>query len=110
VVVKLPEDSDELDGVVSRGDGVLAFVTRHEGHVLVVVGDRLGGRDLKTIIMHEVGHLLGAAHVNMKGSLMYPAYGWNQVSCIDKVTVAQVAGYLELDMKQMNYCMTPGWE
>lgn len=106
VIVNLDENDPVLSDRIESGDGTLAFVTKMNGHLLVVIGDRIGTRDLKTITMHEMGHLLGANHVNAP-SLMTPRYGEEQYNCIDKITVAQVAGYQDLEFANLNYCITP---
>jgi hypothetical protein len=110
VIINLEETSPILSGLVEEGDGTLAFVRRFDGHVMVIVGDRIGNRNLKTIVMHEIGHLLGSFHVNIPGSLMMPYYGNDQADCIDKVTVAQVAGYNHLLLEHLNYCVTPNFK
>lgn len=110
VIMRLDSDDPWLDGVVEPGDGTLAFVTRFDGHLMVVVGDMVVGRNLKTILMHEMGHLFGAGHVKVANSLMVPYYGPKQATCIDKVTVAQVAEFQKMDLKSLNYCVVPYFE
>lgn len=90
----------------------LTFVRRFSDHLMVVVGDRLGDRNIKTIIMHEFGHIFGCFdcyHINIKNSLMVPIYGKDQADCIDKISVAQVASYMGLDVNILNYCVTPNF-
>ena len=82
-----------------------------DSHLIVVLEDRLGGGDLKVILEHELGHALGAGHVNSRQSLMFPYgevpyAGSMQSPCIDKITLSQVSGYNHLDMKYLNYCST----
>ena len=111
-IIRLNSNDSTISDVVETGDGTLAFVFGiGTGNLMVVVGDHIGLRDLKTIVMHEMGHLLGAYHVNAR-SLMSPKYGIgkDEVDCIDKVTVAQVAGYQNLNLKELNYCVTPDFE
>lgn len=43
---------------------------------------------LKSIVMHEVGHILGLTHNNTPGSLMYPEVGPG--ACLDAETVEQL--------------------
>jgi Matrixin len=90
-------------------DGVLAFVDGlgRQAHLMVVLSDHIGNRDLKTILMHEWGHALGAQHTTSR-SLMHNFYdGDMQASCIDRATVLQVSAYQHLNMEHLNYCIVP---
>lgn len=109
MIAKLDSDDERLSETVEFGDGKLAFVPRLGGQLMVVLGDRISTHNLKTIAMHEMGHMLGADHTFGK-TLMHPAYGPVQVDCIDKVTVSQVAFYNDLDVNSLNYCVTPDFQ
>ena len=91
------------------GSNVLAYVPGEDAHYVVVVGDRLGGRNLKDILMHEFAHLFGALHVNTM-SLEYPSYSLSQPNCVDKITAAQVAHAQGLELNTLNYCPIPNFE
>ena len=106
VIFNLDSKSKHLD---DDTEGVLAYVTGVDTHFVNVIGDRLGTRSLKDILMHEFGHLLGARHVNTP-SLEFPVYDQHQLGCIDKITVAQVATTHELNLSTLNYCITPYFE
>jgi hypothetical protein len=107
MIAKLDSDDERLEDTVSPG--MLAFVPRLGGQLMVVLGDRLSTHSLKTIAMHEMGHMLGAEHV-FGHNLMHPAYGPLQTDCIDKVTVNQVAFYNDLEVSSLNYCVTPDYK
>ena len=93
-----------------KQDGIIAFVNIiGTANVLVVIRDRLGSWDFKTIMLHELGHALGASHVNAK-SLMYPYVGDMQVHCVDRITAAQISGYQHVPLKNINYCTTRDFE
>jgi hypothetical protein len=109
VIISSTEEMLIAEGYIDEGDGVLAYVYRLGGNLMVIVRDRIGARDFKLIVMHEIGHLLGANHVNAM-SLMAPHYGRDQINCIDKVTVAQVARFNRLKFETLNYCLTPEFE
>lgn len=107
VIYDLPSNDKHLDSEI--GNGVLAFVTGVDAHCVTVISDRFGNRSMKDVVMHEFAHLLGAEHVNAP-SLEYPYYGKKQYSCIDKITMAQVAEEHGLDLNNLNYCVTPNFE
>ncbi len=109
MILKLNHDDPMLGDAVEEDDGTLAFVNSlgHRGHIMVVIADRIGSRNLTAIALHEFGHLFGAMHVLAK-SLMYPAYsGRSSYHCVDKITMMQVANYQEIDPTHLNYCVTP---
>lgn len=89
------------------GSGVLAFVPGLGSQLMMIIGDRIGTKNLKTIMMHEMGHMMGASHVNIDYVLMTPMYGFKQSDCIDLLTVRQVAWFYDLDVTGLNYCVVP---
>jgi hypothetical protein len=99
------DSGNEILGEVR--EGVLAFVPELGSRFMVILGDRIGTKDLKTIMMHEIGHMLGAMHVNIDYTLMVSGYGYKQADCIDLLTVRQVAKYNDMDISGMNYCEVP---
>jgi hypothetical protein len=107
VIYNLPSTNPHLDKEV--GEGALAFVTGTDEHSVTVISDRFGGRSMKDVVMHEFAHLLGARHLNAP-SLEYPYYSSKQYPCIDKITVAQVAEERNLNLDDLNYCITPHFE
>jgi hypothetical protein len=85
--------------------GVLAWVEDLGAHHVFVVSDRIGSRDFKTIVMHEMGHTLGLEHVDVRGSLMGAFYPANETGgCIDEVTAINVAAVHHWHVENMNYC------
>jgi hypothetical protein len=93
--------------VQEMGDGVLAWVPELGAHIMSVVGDRIGNRDLKAIILHELGHVLGLEHILVKSTLMFPNYNYGS-PCIDKISVQQLASVrARFDWRHMNYCERP---
>lgn len=100
VIVKF--DSNSVI-VQEMPESVLGF-SKIGGHLMGIIRDRVGTRNMNTIILHEIGHLLGARDVNVPGSLMFGTYNFKQGTCIDKVTAAQVAYYQELKLADLNYC------
>jgi|EndMetStandDraft_5_1072996.scaffolds.fasta_scaffold31381_3 Matrixin len=72
------------------------------GGLMIVHLDRIGTRDLGSVVMHELGHVLGIGH-NEKG-LMASQYHPSDQQCIDKSTVAAVAAKRRLAVDQLNWC------
>lgn len=104
VIIRMSSDNEEIQ----VGARTLAFA-QLGGHYMVVLHDRIGTRDLKTIAMHEMGHLLGSGHTNSHG-LLHPYYGPAQYDCIDKITVSEVGAALGIPLTELNYCITPNFE
>jgi hypothetical protein len=82
---------------------VLAWVNKIGGYRIYVVRDRLRDDDVFYIMQHEIGHALGARHRPGK-NLMYFEYYKDYYACIDRQTSDQVAEFLSIPQKEMNYC------
>jgi Putative peptidase family len=74
------------------------------GGLMIVYVDRIGTRDLGSVVMHELGHVLGVGH-GEKG-LMAAHYHPADQQCIDKATIAAVAAKRQLAVDQLNWCET----
>lgn len=107
VVLWLNHDDPVVQAMDPDGNA-LAFVDGlgRKADMLVIVQDTIGNRNLKVILEHEIGHILGASHTMAK-SLMYPYADSNQSPCIDKITMLQIANYNDLDPAVLNYCVIP---
>ena len=69
---------------------------------MIVYLDRIGTRDLGSVMMHELGHVLGVGHAD-KG-LMATHYHPVDQQCVDKATVAAVAAKRQLPADKLNWC------
>jgi hypothetical protein len=72
------------------------------GGLMIVYIDRIGTRDLGSVVMHELGHVLGVGH-GEKG-LMAAHYHPADQQCVDKATIAAVAAKRRLAVDQLNWC------
>jgi hypothetical protein len=77
------------------------------GGFVYVIADRFGTRDLTAVMLHELGHVLGAGH-DPRGHLMSPVYDRSNGHCIDRGAVAMVASAQHLPLSQLNWCVGPG--
>ncbi len=95
----------------SVGDGVLGWVRMPdeggEAHALNLVEDVFGTRSVKTVALHELGHVLGVRHLPIQGSVMFPFYGRFQAACVDQATVQALASVRGGSWKTLNYCDRP---
>ena len=100
---------DSHHPIAQKGEGLHALaVTVGNGHdgFVYVIEDRLGGRDLAGVIMHEFGHVLGAGHD--QAGLMAPVYNAAAARCIDHDAVAMVATAQRLPLRRLNWCEQAG--
>lgn len=96
---------DSSHPITRQGEGRQALavtVGGTGGGFVYVIGDRIGGRDLTGVVMHEFGHVLGAGHDGH--GLMAPVYNAKAGRCIDRDAVALVANARRLPLSQMNWC------
>ena len=91
----------------ARDRSALAMTVGNCGSGFVyVISDRFSVRDLTAVMLHEVGHVLGAGH-DSHGRLMAPVYDRNNGHCIDRAAVAMVASAQRLPLNQLNWCVGP---
>ena len=102
---------DSRHPIAQQGEGAQALaVTVGNGHdgFVYVIRDRIGGRDLAGVIMHEFGHVLGAGHDH--AGLMAPVYNAAAARCIDHDAVALVANAQRVPLQRMNWCEPTGYD
>lgn len=101
---------DSRHPVAHRGEGTHALavtVGGTGGGFVYVISDRIGGRDLTGVIMHEFGHVLGTGH--SQAGLMAPVYNAAYARCIDHESASLVARAQRLPVNDMNWCESPGY-
>ena len=79
-----------------------ADLTNH--HDIYVVRDRVGpASNIKPIMLHEIGHILGAQHIQGYG-LMNPTFNAQEYACIDENTIHQISEYNHIPVEFLNFC------
>jgi hypothetical protein len=73
------------------------------GGVMLVMLDRLGTRDLASVMRHELGHVLGLGH-DAHGGVMAAIYSPHDQGCIDKRAVQAIAAGRHLPVDELNWC------
>jgi hypothetical protein len=101
-------DSRHLIARQGVGRQALAVTAGGRGGFVYVISDRLGRRDMTGVVMHELGHVLGAGHDG--AGLMAPVYSPGSARCIDRDAVAMVAAAQHLPLAQLNWCVPAGYE
>lgn len=85
---------------IDKDSITLAYANEIGGNIIVVIDDRSKNKKLKSIIMHEIGHLLGLHHI--ENSLMNSYY--NGLECVDKNTAKALSTVIGLEMSNIRYC------
>lgn len=101
---------DSRHPIAQKGEGAQALaVTVGNGRtgMVYVIGDRIGGRNLSGVVMHEFGHVLGAGHD--QAGLMAPVYNVAGSRCIDHDAIAMVAQVQRLPISDVNWCEPPSY-
>lgn len=87
----------------------------HNSNVLALAwASSIGGReifmkqgryeiDTQGILQHEIGHALGAQHVD--GTLMNPTWDRGAFVCPDVTTVAQIAARHDINLETLSWCV-----
>ena len=98
VIMRIDSHS-ELVGSRSVG----AWADKIGGNKVWVVRDRVSNGMIGGVVMHEIGHLLGAGH--LRRGLMMPGYDKDWMQCVDYSTVKAVGKYHGIGINQLNYCV-----
>lgn len=101
--MKIKSDNKMIPDQKEKGFWTIGFVERIGGNHMYLVRDRLANEDVFGVTLHEIGHLMGSGHTGER--LMYPHYTRARFQCIDYVTIKTVAGYFNLPLENLNYCM-----
>lgn len=80
---------------------IMAYASTVGGSEVLLIKGRYEV-DVEGIIMHEIGHTLGAQHVPW--TLMNDTWGHGMYMCPDKTTVAQVAAWNQVDISILSWC------
>jgi hypothetical protein len=95
------QDVPNKDG--SPGSVVVAWADKVGGNRIYMVRDRLPDKWMTGVMLHEIGHLLGAKH--QVTYLMEPTYKYEDSRCIDEDTLKQVAIVQDIPFNRLNYCV-----
>jgi hypothetical protein len=84
--------------------GMTLAWTRGE-HELFLIRDRIGGEErLRGVVLHELGHILGAPDLHNQHSLMDREHLDENCACIDRKSAELAAKAQGLDAGSFNYC------
>lgn len=106
-VVGVNDTCDYIIEEVEAGEDVNIFAlasTRLFGRKINLYKNRYE-IDVVGVVLHEIGHVLGARH--MEGTLMAPQADYGRYKCPDAATVAQVALANAIDPSLFSWC-SPG--
>lgn len=97
----LKTDSIRKSREDSLGHYILGYVNKVGGNYLSIVSDRVQW-NLKMIVMHEIGHLLGIKHTER--GLMLSEFVWDEFKCIDVVTMKEFGKIYRINLDKLRYC------
>lgn len=99
-VIKCDYTVQQTDDVNMDDDAAMAWASMIGGRTVLLTRGRYE-EDTIGIVLHEMGHLLGAQHV--AGTLMNATYNKGMV-CPDVTTVAQVAAWNRVNLRLLGWC------
>jgi hypothetical protein len=103
IILKIDSNNILVTDSVSGGHYTLAWVNAIGGNYMWLIRDRLRNDSITGVVMHEIGHLLGARHDDVY--LMSAYYNWSSYRCIDYEALRRVAEYQHISIGGLNYCV-----
>lgn len=95
------DDTVTVDQEYDGADGTMAWVSGVAAHDMHVISWRVPDGELRPIIKHEMGHVLGLKHSEYDNTLMSTPYNTVR-KCIDPETIRRVAQRHGWDVHHMN--------
>lgn len=108
IVFSITSAQSTVSDTISYKDGkevrsrTLAYCDKIGGHYVYLLMDRLSLSNMRWVMMHEIGHLLGVEH--QADGLMYRYYRGNNYRCVDYRTLEQVARAQKINLSQLRGC------
>ncbi len=103
-VVPAHDDNAQPRRVALFGHALaVTYPLNRVGGMVIVYVDRLGTRDLVSVMRHELGHVLGLGH-DPHGRLMSSRYAAHNQQCIDQAAAEAIAASRTLPAAALNWC------
>lgn len=101
---------DSNDPLIDKEEQYIALAFTHGrgrgvgGNRIYFITDRFISFSLLPIARHEIGHMLGAPHMEHNEGLMEPRFNPTFYNCVDRDAVLAVAKYRHLSVDGMTWC------
>lgn len=102
LILKIDSHSEFVHDDPLHRHFTLGFANAIGGNRVYLIRDRIQNEWVTGLMLHEMGHLLGAIHDGH--DLMQPNYKWEDFRCIDSEALTQVANYQHIPAGRLNYC------